>query len=56
MMLLEYTNFGLDNRINLIYLCHLQDIPIYDLAIHDKDLFDYKNIAKLILDLDYNYQ
>jgi hypothetical protein len=56
MMLLEYTNFVHDNQINLIYQNRLQDIPIYDLAIHDKDLFDYKNIAKLIRDLDYNYQ
>jgi hypothetical protein len=56
MMLLEYTNFVHDNQINLIHLHHLLDIPIYDLAIHDKDLFDYRNIAMLILDHDYNYQ
>ena len=55
MMLLEYTNFAHDNQIDLIYRYH-PDIPIYDLAIHGKDLFDYKNIAKLIPDHDYNYQ
>ena len=53
---LEYTNSELDNRINLIFQHHLRDIPIHVQAKHDKGLFDYRNIAMLILDLDCNYQ
>mgnify|MGYP000350837105 CR=1 FL=1 len=55
MMLLEYTNYVHDSQINLIDQYHHLDNPTYDLAIHDRDLFDYKNIAKLIQDLDGNY-
>ena len=52
----ECTNSVLGNRTDLNGRHHPRDIPIYDLAKHDKGPFDYKNIAKLIQDRGYSYR